>query len=231
MLKELHDLLMANQPEGASHPDAETCPFCKSHADPKEAEEVSVSYTEEELKAKVDEAVASATKDLEAKVKELEEVRSASEVEAKLAEAKAEYETKLSEIQAQLDTAVLEAEKAKTEKEEIVAFLEAEGKKAEEAAALAARRDERLKQVAEVASFPEEYVEANADRWAGLDDEQFAALLEDYKAVGAKKDDEGDNAPPAGSAMTASRENKGDTKVMSEVIRGFRTAGVDPRTL
>ena len=231
MLKELHDLLMAEKPEGASHP-ADDCPYCKSDADPKEAEEVSVSYTEEELKAKVDEAVSSATKELEAKVKELEEVRSASEVEAKLAEAKAEFETKVSEIQAQLDTAVLEAEKAKTEKEEIVAFLEAEGKKAEEAAALAARRDERLKQVAEVASFPEEYVEANADRWAGLDDEQFAALLEDYKAVGAKKDDEGsDTAPPAGSAMTASRENKGDAKVMSEVIRGFRTANIDPRTL
>lgn len=229
MLKELHDRLMEQKPEGASHAEDE-CPFC-GDADPKEAEEVSVSYTEDELKAKVDEAVASATKDLEAKVKELEEVRSASEVEAKLAEAKAEHETKVSEIQAQLDTAVLEAEKAKTEKEEIVAFLEAEGKKAEEAAALASRRDERLKQVAEVASFPQEYVEANADRWAGLDDEQFAALLEDYKAVGAKKEDGEEEIPAGTSAMTASRESKGDKKVMAEVIRGFRTAGVDPRTL
>jgi DNA repair exonuclease SbcCD ATPase subunit len=223
MLKELHDRLMEQKPEGASHNESD-CPFCGSAVPNTEAEEVSVSYTEEQLKAKVDEAVASATKDLEAKVKELEEVRSASEVEAKLAEAKAEAETKISEIQAQLDTAVLEAEKAKTEKEEILAFLEAESKKAEEQAALVARRDERLKQVAEVASFPEEYAEANADRWAALDEEQFAALLEDYKAAGAKKE-----GLPATTALTASREtDKGS--VLKEVL-GLRFKGIDPRML
>lgn len=252
MLKELHDRLMANRPGDAVH-DPDDCPFCGEVAEAiTEAEEVSVSYTEEELKTKVDEAIAAATKellakvqelesvknaketeakDLQAKVEELEGVKSASEVEAKIAEAKAEMETKVSEIQAQLDTAVLEGEKAKTELAEVVAWLEAEAKAQEQQAQLASRRDERLAKVAEVASFPKEYVESNADRWASLDDDQFAALLEDYKAVGAKKEEAGERKLPAASALTASRETTKGSSALAEVIRGFRVQGIDPRTL
>lgn len=234
MLKELHDHLLERKPEGASH-DEDACPLCNveiAASDKTETEGGSVkSYTEEEVQA----LVASAVKDLEAKVSELQGAQQASAIEAKISEAKAEAETKVAELQAELDTTTLKAQKADEEKQEILAWLEAEAKSAEERAALEARRDERIAKVREVASFSDEYVEKRAEGWAAMSDEAFEAALEDWKAVAGEKKqgdskDDSDARIPAETAMTASRDDKTTGSLLREVLN-LRFEGIDPRTV
>jgi DNA repair exonuclease SbcCD ATPase subunit len=231
MLKELHDQLLERKPEGASH-DEGTCPLCNveiAASQETETEGGSVkSYTEEEVQA----LLASATKDLEAKVSELQGAQHASAIEAQISEAKAEAETKVAELQAELDTTTLKATRADEEKQEILAWLEAEAKTAEEKAALEARRDERVAKVREVASFSDEYVEKRATDWAAMSDEAFEAALEDWKAVaGEKKGETSETKVATETAMTASRDdNKTASSVLAEVLN-LRFQGIDPRTV
>lgn len=222
-LQALHDMFMVKMPEGASH-EADDCPICKGElADDKGG---SVTYTEEEVQE-----LRTQISGLEAQVREHADSNRESEVQTKIDEAKAELETKVTELQSQLDTTVLEAENAKQERDSLLAWLEEQKISAEEAAASAARRDERIAKVREVASFPDEHVEKNADRWAQLSDEDFEAALEDWRAVSAKKSE----GLPTASALTASREgdnsnNNESSSVMRDVMR-MRFVGVDPRKL
>lgn len=234
MVKELHDWLLTQKPETSDH-DVAACVICNPGAapsaqdNPADAEGGSVSdtYTEEELAAKVAEATAA----LEAKVKALETAQVTTEVEAKLAEAKAEADAKIAELQTQLDVAVAATDAAKTEKDALVAYLEAEVQAAAEAAAKAARRDERLAKIKEAASYSEERLEANADRWAAMDEDAFEALLADLNDVAAKKTEPGSTDIPSTTAMTAGQTTTtGSSNVLKEVLN-FRRDGVDPRTL
>lgn len=223
-LQALHDMLIAKMPEGASH-EADDCPVCRGELSDIEGGSVN-TYTEEEVLG-----LQTQITDLEAKVKEHAESNREAEMLAKIEEAKTESETKISELQSQLDTAVLEAEAAKQERENLLAWLEEQKVTAEEAATLVARRDERIAKVREVASFPDEHIEKNADRWARLSDEDFEAALEDWRTVSAKKSE----GLPTASALTASREggnsnDNGETSVMRDVMR-MRFIGVDPRKL
>lgn len=221
-LQALHDMFIAKMPEGASH-EADDCPVCTGELSEIEGGSVN-TYTEEEVQE-----LRTQISDLEAKVKEHAESSRESEFQAKIDEAKTELEAKVAELQSQLDTAVLENENAKQERDNLLAWLEEQKNAVEEAAALAARRDERIAKVREVASFPDEHIEKNADRWAKLSDEDFEAALEDWRTVSAKKNE----GLPTASALTASREGNSDDKgssVMRDVMR-MRSLGVDPRKL
>ena len=226
-LKTLHDQLLLNQPDGASH-EAATCDFCLAEAeiasDLTNGGSVSEkTYTEAEFNAAVSEVAG-----LKAQLVELTAAIEASNIDAKIAEAVAEVEAKASDLQSQLDAAVLEAQAAKEELAAKEAAEEAAKVAAQEAEELAARKDSRLAQVKEHASFPEEYLEANADRFAAMSDEAFEAALADWKAV-AQKPASSTEEIPAVTAMTAARSNDSED-VLSEVL-GLRGQGVDIRTI
>lgn len=227
-LLELHDRLLAERPDGAVH-DEEACPLCALNDggadDLEEGGSMSdpVTYSEAELQAAVDKAVAEATASAHNKLAELE---SSQAIEAAVAQAKADLETQVADLQAKLDAAVLEAAQAKEAKETLEKAW-ADEKAAEEAAkTLAARREERLAKVREVASFPKEYLEENGDRFAALSDEDFEARLEEWRVI-AKKEEK----PPARTAFKASREDTTDTDSALGALREMRAVGADPRSL
>jgi len=196
--RELHDKLMAmraNNPDLAEavH-DSATCQFCSTQGG-------SVAYSDEDVARAVSEATAS----LLAELAELRQNAQTSEVDALVAAAKEESAKEIEELRTQLDLAVLKAEKVTADFEDFKAELERV--EAEKAAKIAfdAKREERLQAVKEVAAFTEERLLANADRWAGMSDEEFASLLEDYKAVSPKPTVK-DAKVPAKTALVASRD-------------------------
>ena len=228
MLKELHDRLLEQMPEGAAH-DAAGCPVCtdtSSSAPDTEGGRVAKTYTEEELRA----AVAEATKALEDRVAGFEADRHSSEIDARVGEVRAELEAQVADLQGRLDAAVLEAKAAGDERDAILSWLEGEQRRTEEEAASAARRAERIEQVNEVASFPEDYLEENAGRWAAMSDEEFASVLADWQAIGARGSG-ADRPIPSSTALTASAKPPKSLSPLREVVRDFRKQGVDPRSL
>jgi hypothetical protein len=232
-LKDIHDELLNIKPEGASH-DKESCAFCNvsvaSLSNP-EGGSVDKTYTEDELNV----AIANATKDLETQITTLKTQTEQSAFEGKVAEATAALTEQVKELESKLDGAVLEAQSHKEQYEALVAYLEAAKAEAEAQAEIAARRDERLEKVREVASFPEEYLVERADAWAQLSDEDFEAAIADWKALGLKKElanaaDAVEAQVPAATAMQANRSDTGSKSAIRDVL-SFRNQGIDPRTL
>jgi hypothetical protein len=228
-----HDKMLAEKPEGVEH-DTDNCQFCSAS----EGGDMSKTYTEDEVRAAVEEALAPVQAELDTiRASEAEEA-----VATKVAEAVAAKDAEISELHGTIDTLTLRAEKAEADYDAVIAWLDSEKTAAEEAAALAARKEERLAAVKEVASFAEDYIEANADRWVALDDTAFASLLDDWKAVAeasksvakADEDAEGDDLAdaPVATAMKASRDNEGGDK-WSDFREVFRMPlmGTDLTTL
>lgn len=241
-LQEVHDRLVAARPEGESCP--EDCPFCTGEYASSVEGGKNVSektYSDEETQALVAAAVAKATTDLQTELDafkageesaqmqaQIETIKA--ELQAQIDDAQATADTQIAEMTAKLDAAVLEATQAKTERDEITTWLDTEAARVVAEATQATVRAERIEKVAEVVTFPEDYVNERADKWASLDDEQFEALLADYKALGAKKSSE---SPPRQTAMTAAREPSDQTTVgsaLTGLIRG-RSLGLDPRAI
>jgi hypothetical protein len=243
-LKDMHDALLADQPEGAEH-DSETCTLCAMEAttDPAPAGEpggTMKTYTEEEVKAAVQVAVDEAVAGLRAQVEELNAERAASESEQALAELRDSFEAEKAELQAKLDEAVLQATTEKEAHDQLVAWLEGEAKAAEESAAIEARREERLATAKAAADFPEDfvkYLEDSADRLAAMDDEEFTARVTEWAALaGGKpaKPSSKDDKLPAETALHASREGRdagGKPKSAVKELFEMRRSGIDPRTL
>jgi hypothetical protein len=239
-LQELHDQMIASRPEGISCP--EGCVYCSGeYASSLEGgNQVSdKTITEEESKALIAAAVAEATSEAQAKIAVLE---AAAEEAAKKAppandddEDDAPYKkakADLEEMTIKLDAAVLEAEAAKRERDELASWLQSEADKVVAEAEMATKRADRIAQVAEVVTFPEAHVEERADMWASLDDDKFEALLADYKALDVKKPS--DSGPlPHFTAMQAARDESDSSVVgpaLRHLIRGSRS-GVDPRAI
>lgn len=220
-LKVLHDRLLAEKPEGASH-DADACPLCAYSEDTGGGNGgQDVTVTDEQITAAVDEA----TKPLLARIAELENSAQVTEVESAKAAVKAEFEAKLAEIQKDLDDKVLEAQTEKDRADAMVAWLEGEKTRLDEQAALEARKDERLAKVKEVASFPDEYLDANAERFAAMSDEAFEVALEGWKAIAAKGGGEGGDRVPDKTGLHAARDSEvTGGSVLKEVI-GLRRNG------
>lgn len=230
-LKTQHDELLRQMPEGANHV-AEECPLCKgSIGDTTSASEGGVmsTFTEEELAAKVAEAVAP----LQAKITELSASHEQAEVEAKIAEAITPLNEQIVELQSKLDAQVLETEAAKTELAEMVGFLETAKADEEAAKELASKREERIALVKEVASFPEDHITANADRWASMDEEAFKASLDEWKLISAAKGgSEGTTVTtqvPAETAMSGAAAGGSDQKTNLREVMEMSIRGIDPR--
>jgi hypothetical protein len=230
-LATIHDWMLEGKPEGASH-DAPSCPICTPTGEvagentPNGGSVSDKTYTEDEYNT-----VLAKVTDLEAKVANLTAAAETSEVDVKVAAAKAELEAQIADLQSKLDTATLEAEAAKKENEKFTAWLAGEAEAAAQAAELATRKESRIAQVKEAASFPDEYLEANADRFAAMSDETFAAALEDWKTIAPKGDSTTTNGKddiPSTDALTAARSDT--PNILSEVM-GLRLQGVDTRTV
>lgn len=240
-LKGLHDRLLQDKPENATH-STDECPLCALESidnggtdvdDQPEGGSMSAdkTYTDDDLKAAVDKAVAETTSEvseLKAKLSELENSQQQSEIDKAVADVKAESEAAVKELQEKLDAAVLEVQTEKKAREDLEGSIAAEKQAAEEAAALEARKEQRLVQVKEVASFPDDYLTANAERWAKLPDDEFAKLIEDWKVIASKTD----ATPPATTAMTASREEGGNQpRSALSTLREIRSELVGPKSL
>lgn len=244
-LQEVHDRLVAAKPEGTNCPT--DCPFCSGEYAASYVEGgTNVSektYSDEETQALVAAAVAKATTDLQTELDafkageesaqmqaQIETIKA--ELQVQIDEAKAEAETQVTELTAKLDAAVLEATQAKTERDEITTWLDTEAAKVVAEATMETVRAERIEKVAEVVTFPEDYVKERADKWASLDEDQFEALLADYKALGDKTT-KSSESPPRTTAMTAARESSDQSTVgsaLTGLIRG-RSLGLDPRAI
>jgi len=184
-LKGLHDRLLAEKPDGATH-DRDSCPLCAMTEGALDAGRGQVSertYTEAELTAAVEQAAAEKTAALEAQVRDLQTAALTTEVSVAVAAAKAEADVVIADLQRQLDEKVLEAATASAEREAITAWLDAEKAAAVEAERIGTVKVERLAKVREVASFPEEYLTANVDRFAAMSDDAFQVALDGWAAI------------------------------------------------
>jgi len=170
---------------------------------------------------------------LEAELQELRDSKSQEEVAAQLKAATDPLEAQIAELKGQLDDAVADAASSKTAYDELVALLEAEQQRADEESAVAARRDERVAKVREAANFPDEYIEANAERWAEMSDEAFEAALDGWREIAAANKPGTGSGLPTHTSLQASRETASATRTApaaTEILR-LRRTGVDPRTL
>lgn len=186
------------------------------------------TFSEEELQAAVDSAVAEATAPLKSRITELETTHQQSEWET----AKADLDTKIADLESKLDAAVVEVTQAKEAKEAVEQAWAEEKQAGEEATAMAARREERLQKVREMACFPEEYVEQNGDRFAAMSDDDFSARLDEWAALAKTGDTgKGNGEVPKKTALTAARQEQGGDESSLGLLREFRRVMTDPRTL
>lgn len=190
-------------------------------------------FTEDELTSAVQEAVAPVKAELDALHASLAE----GEVENRIDAIRAETETHVAELQAKLDAAEIRANEAEAARDEVFAWLRAEADAVAAAAEHAERTEARLALVKDSANFSDEYVAENIDRWVAMDDESFAALVEDWKAVQTAARASHEDADLAGipveTAMDTARTTTtttGSDSVVGEVFNLIRQ-GVDPRTI
>jgi hypothetical protein len=126
------------------------------------------------------------------------------EVESLVAAAQAESAQLVEELRTQLDVAVLEKQRTIDEFEAYRADIEQREAAIAAEKEFAAKRDERLGQVREVAAFPDTYLTDNAERWARMSDEDFAAALGEYQTLSGGRKVE--SSIPKRTALVASRE-------------------------
>lgn len=204
--KLLHDQLLELKPEDSSH-DSLTCPICT----PEGGVSMSDNFTQADLDAAVEEAL----KPLQDQINTLTASKEEVEIQARIDEATAGLTTEVDDLKAQLDVATVEASTSKETLTNALAYLEDVKTQGEALVALAAARDDRIAKIAEVApTMPEDHVQANADRWALMPEEDFDAMIASFKVVTAANGTTPPATPPAnteipsGTVMTASLDSK-----------------------
>ena len=229
-LKVLHDQLLATKPEDAKHDEA-TCPLCAMESTADHDTNPGVHMPESFTQADLDAAVAAATADLQQRLNELGAQMRDTEVGRAVAEAVAAKETEVSELQDKLDAAeaartAAEAQLAETEKYWTDAIAAAQ-----EQAEVAARREARVAEAKAAAVLSEAYVDENADRFAAMSDEDFAARLEEWRTIASATNSGKTGEIPARTALSAARTDDGQPTSALAYIGELRRARVDPRTL
>lgn len=180
--KELHDLLLKEKPEGAQH-DSDKCPICLVREASQEEKEVA-EITQEQHEALLDTAVEKAKTEVRTSVDA--EILSLNE---QLAQAKEDIESK----------------------DETIAELQARIDAREESDRLSALAEERVELIrAADVNFSDEQIEARKESWASMAEEDFTALLEDYKAVATAKVQSNEEKPPK-SSFSGTRETAGES--------------------
>lgn len=220
-LAAIHDFLLENKPADLEHVEEE-CPICQKAEINHQGGGFMQTYTDEEVQALLQKIT-----ELESEVAEFRLAADRDQFEIEIQKVKQEAEEELASVKVQLDNLVLENANLKQEKADILIWLEAEVEAKAQEALLRERKEARLAVIEEVASFPEEYVQQNLERWVALDEGDFEALVADWKAIGNKSvDDE----LPSVTAMTATSSSGSSRSAVKEVLR-FRYEGVDPRSL
>lgn len=229
-LKKLHDEHLANKPEAISDEDfaalieehKENCPFCNenlmANKDPEERGDMEKEFTQAEL----DDAVAAAVAPIQTELEAVKATIAESEVDSRVAEAKAEAETKVAELQEALEAAELRAGNAETELANTLAFLEGEKEAAELAELASAIRKDRKAKIEEVANFTPEFIEANLDRWCAEDDDSFTARLEEWAASSVAKTPEAESAS-LNTSIKNVRPVETETSIKSDIASFLAT--------
>jgi len=221
-LKAQHDKLLAEKPEGLEH-DATTCPICTEDTEGGDMS-TSKTYTQEEL----DTAIAAVVAPLHARVEELASLEQVKVVEAKVAEAVAPLNDQISELQKTLDVETARAEAAEKNYSDLTSKMEADQAADTAAKEREAIKADRLAIVKEAASFKDEYIESNIERWTDLSEEAFTACVDDWKAVAAQEPvTKDDKDLLAVTAMKAVREDKKDGMSNMRALAMMALSGTD----
>lgn len=219
-VKETHDRLLADKPDGVPH-DKASCDICNgNYTDPKGGE--TMTYTEQDVKNAVDEALAPLLRENEA----LKASEAEASVESKIAEATADFETKLQALQQELDNEKLRADTAEATKIASDVFLTAHKAETDAAAEADSRKAERLETVKTAApAFDEAYLASRIDDWASMSQEVFDGVVEGFAAIASKSADISDSTLtqiPASTAMNHTR-TKTTTSKLSELHELLRS--------
>lgn len=231
-LKEVHDKLIQEMPEGTEHDEAD-CQFCnESSAGGGDMK----TYTEDELTTAVKEAIApvreAADTEIAALQSELDDLRAA--------KANEDAESEAAEMQANLDRAEARAAEAESRVEEIMTWLDSERELTEIAEYLDAVKSDRVTAVKGISSLSDEQIESKIDRWAAMSDEDFAGLLEDLEAISTaskasleSESEESESDPSKAISSTAMSHTRSDTAAPSSaaIWNAARRGQVDVRRL
>lgn len=192
--KDIHDRLLAEKPEGAVHDEAE-CAYCTTEESTPQEEKVSEAiFTQEQ-----------------------HEQLLASAIEKATAEATNSSDAELLTVNQELES--VKADLAA--RDERITELEQEIAARDEKERLASLETERVEQVKAVASFTDEQIEARKEKWAAMEDEAFASLLEDFKAV-SKPASTSEKARET-SNFNGTRETTGDDEPTTILESFFKT--------
>jgi hypothetical protein len=230
-LKVLHDQLLAGRPEGADEHDEANCPLCAKEAEPTNDTIPGGSMPETFSQEELDAAITAANSSLQTRLAELEAQVRESNVTSAVAAAVAEKDTEISGLQSQLDAAEAARTAAENRLTETEQFWAAAIREREEADLFAARRDERVAQAKEAGGFTDEYLAANGDRYAAMNDEDFKARLDEWRVIAAKSGGS-QSSIPSQTALVASRAET-STKPESALVymSQMRREHADPRAL
>lgn len=232
--KEKHDLLLKTKPSGVSEAEfaalleehKANCALCADNNEDNSTEggDMDKKYTEDELNAAVNEAVASVKAELDA-------LKAEGELDARVAEATAELEARVAELQAQLDEATVKASAAEQALNDTIAYLEAEQAAKEEAERLEALKAQRREALSDV--LPEDYINEHIDRLVAMDEDTFETAFEGWKRVAAetanKKQEEGSEEviEVPETAIKNVRDEAGSTDSdLGDILAFSRTSGV-----
>lgn len=228
-LKVLHDQLLAAKPDEATHDEA-TCPLCALGADATHDTNSGGSMPESFTQADLEAAVAAATSDLQKRLEELGAQVRDTEVGQAVAEAVAARETEVSELQTKLDAAEAARTAAENKLSETEKYWTDAISAAEEAAQVAARRDERVAEAKSAGVLADAYVDEHADRFAAMSDEDFKARLDEWRAIAAAAGTKTDDIP-ATTALNAARATDAPPTSALAYIGDFRRDHVNPAAL
>lgn len=223
-LKVLHDRLLDERPEGATH-DEGTCPFCMADDGTHDTTggQMPETFTQED----VDAAVAAATADLQKRLDELGAQVQDSEIGRAVAEAKAALQAQVDELQAKLDDAEVAKTAAEASLVQTNEFWASAVQAAEEEATRASRRDQRVAAAKELGFLSDEFIAERADRFAAMSDEEFTARIDEWRLVASTHPGPGRTS----TAFTAAASPPPSTGSALAAISEFRSKRVDPRTL
>ena len=233
-IQDIHDKLIAEKPEEATH-DAEACPICNLNLDHSTyVEDISIgggdmkTYTEEEFTAAVIEAVTPLQAAAEARISEIQ-----AELEVAQADkAKSEVDVQVADMQTELDKAEIRVADAEKRYDDVVAYFEAEAQAVIDAAAIEARKEERLAAVKNATSLSDEVIEARLDRWIAMEDDAFTEMLEDWKTVStsSRETETVIEDIPLETAMSNIRDEDHSGSLAADVLSA-RGHGIDVRYL
>lgn len=190
---------------------------------------MSDTFTQEQ----VDAAIAAAIAPLQDRVGELQKAAQETEVGKAVSEASAALQEQIDALQAQLDEATVRATAAEQAKTEVETFW-AEAIKAEtEKAEREGRKAERIEKAKAAGVLTEDYITANADRFAEWTDDEFAARLDEWSQVASLAKGDGSGEIPGSTGFQAAREiaSAASTGSNLTLVRELRQGRNDPRSL